>query len=315
MSMRTDRRRFLQRVRRGRRAGGPGRPGLPVGAPAGLGRRGEAGPEGRAAPARDRAPGPAAGRHPARAAARGGRRADQEGAELSGGAGGAPAGRRAQRPAAAARRVQVPRGAGGQLGAPGQPGLARLRPLAADLLVLDHFKSSQAQDVKRGELDDGPGRREGRAAAGPGARGVHRGDGPLGRGGRRRRRSPGWPAPPASNEIYELFVRYGARDFRDIGHKAIYVANSWRTLHCIGWQHAEPVLRSLAYALLQHDRRQPGRPRRPGRPPRAAQPGPGRADQGRLVRGQARRRRPRPTCSRPCGPAPTTTPASRSSSS
>ncbi len=44
------------------------------------------------------------------------------------------AGRRAERPAAAARRVQVPRGARGQLGAPGQPGLARLRPVAADLL-------------------------------------------------------------------------------------------------------------------------------------------------------------------------------------
>ena len=33
-------------------------------------------------------------------------------------------------------------------------------------------------------------------------------------------------------------------------HKAIYVANSYRTLGCIGQQHAEPVLRSLAYALL-----------------------------------------------------------------
>ncbi len=56
-----------------------------------------------------------------------------------------------------------------------------------------------------------------------------------------------------SNEVYELFFRYGARDFRSIGHKAIYVANSWRTLQCIGWQHAEPVLRSLAYALLMHE--------------------------------------------------------------
>ncbi len=55
-------------------------------------------------------------------------------------------------------------------------------------------------------------------------------------------------------EVFELFWRYGARDFRSIGHKAIYVANSWRTLQCIGWQHAEPVLRSLAYALLNHDR-------------------------------------------------------------
>ena len=52
-------------------------------------------------------------------------------------------------------------------------------------------------------------------------------------------------------EIFELFWRYGARDFRSIGHKAIYVANAWRALHAIGWRHAEPVLRSLAYALLE----------------------------------------------------------------
>jgi len=51
-------------------------------------------------------------------------------------------------------------------------------------------------------------------------------------------------------EVFEVFCRYGARDYRDIGHKAIYVANSWRTLQVIGWQHAEPVLRSLAYGLL-----------------------------------------------------------------
>jgi hypothetical protein len=56
----------------------------------------------------------------------------------------------------------------------------------------------------------------------------------------------------SSGEVYELFWRYGARDFRDIGHKAIYVANSWRTLQTIGWRHAEPVLRSLVSALLEH---------------------------------------------------------------
>jgi hypothetical protein len=54
-------------------------------------------------------------------------------------------------------------------------------------------------------------------------------------------------------QIYEPLFRYGARDFRSIGHKAIYVANSYRTLQAIGWQHAEPVLRSLAYALLMHE--------------------------------------------------------------
>lgn len=53
--------------------------------------------------------------------------------------------------------------------------------------------------------------------------------------------------------VYEHLFRYGMRDFRSIGHKAIYMANSLRTLQCIGWQHAEPVLRSLAYALLSHE--------------------------------------------------------------
>ncbi|HEV2294868.1 MAG TPA: hypothetical protein VGR35_13530 [Tepidisphaeraceae bacterium] len=54
-------------------------------------------------------------------------------------------------------------------------------------------------------------------------------------------------------EAFELFARYGPRDFRDIGHKAIFVANSFRTLAAIGWQHGEPVLRSLAYALLKFE--------------------------------------------------------------
>jgi hypothetical protein len=52
------------------------------------------------------------------------------------------------------------------------------------------------------------------------------------------------------DDLFEIFCRFGARDFRDIGHKAIYVSNSFRCLEVIGWQHAEPVLRSLAYALL-----------------------------------------------------------------
>ncbi len=57
----------------------------------------------------------------------------------------------------------------------------------------------------------------------------------------------------SAGEIFELFAQYGSRDFRDIGHKAIFVANSFRTLQNIGWHHAEPILRSLAYALLAHE--------------------------------------------------------------
>jgi hypothetical protein len=53
-----------------------------------------------------------------------------------------------------------------------------------------------------------------------------------------------------ANEIFEILCRYGVRDFRELGHKEIYVANSFRTLEAIGWHHAEPVLRSLVYAMV-----------------------------------------------------------------
>lgn len=55
-------------------------------------------------------------------------------------------------------------------------------------------------------------------------------------------------------EVSECFWRLAVRDFRDIGHKIIYAANAWRTLQVIGWRYAEPVLRSLAYALLDRGR-------------------------------------------------------------
>jgi hypothetical protein len=70
-------------------------------------------------------------------------------------------------------------------------------------------------------------------------------------------------------ELFDLYARYGSRDFRDIGHKIIYVSNSFRALKVIGWQHAEPVLRSLTYAILKHDGKNPAKedlePDRPGR--------------------------------------------------
>ncbi len=62
----------------------------------------------------------------------------------------------------------------------------------------------------------------------------------------------GFARSAGTNTVFELLYRFGCRDFRSIGHKAIFVANAKRTLDCIGWQHAEPVLRSLAYALLNH---------------------------------------------------------------
>ena len=53
-----------------------------------------------------------------------------------------------------------------------------------------------------------------------------------------------------AHEIIEGLWQYGARDYRNIGHKAIFVASSWRTLQTIGWRHAEPTLRSLVLGLL-----------------------------------------------------------------
>lgn len=38
-----------------------------------------------------------------------------------------------------------------------------------------------------------------------------------------------------------------------LGHHPIMVANTWRTLDALGWQHAEPVLRYLARALSRHE--------------------------------------------------------------
>ena len=61
------------------------------------------------------------------------------------------------------------------------------------------------------------------------------------------------------DDAFELFARYGCRDWRDIGHKAIYVSNAFRTLDSIGWHHAEPVLRSLAYALMKYDGESPAK--------------------------------------------------------
>jgi hypothetical protein len=115
--------------------------------------------------------------------------------------------------------------------------------------ALDYFKSAQAEDVREGDWtmaapDDSkvPSSAKARLAF--------------------RQAMDAWDEPAAdaaviglartagAQEIFEIFCRYGARDFREIGHKAIYVANSWRTLQAIGWQHAEPVLRSLTLGLL-----------------------------------------------------------------
>ncbi|MBI3208781.1 MAG: hypothetical protein HYZ37_07755 [Candidatus Solibacter usitatus] len=60
----------------------------------------------------------------------------------------------------------------------------------------------------------------------------------------------------SGENVFAMLWEFGARDYRNIGHKAIYAANASRTLHTIGWQHAEPVLRSLVLAMLDFGKQQ-----------------------------------------------------------
>lgn len=56
--------------------------------------------------------------------------------------------------------------------------------------------------------------------------------------------------PP--EQVLNQLWRYGARDFRAIGHKAITVANCARLLPIVPAERAQPMLRSLVLALLNH---------------------------------------------------------------
>jgi hypothetical protein len=131
----------------------------------------------------------------------------------------------------------------------------RLLPL---FWALDNFKSSQAVDVREGDwslsrVDESRVPKPHRAkadyiqameawdegAADAAVAALCRGSGAA--------------------ECMEPVWRMAVRDQRNIGHKPIFAAQSWRTLQAIGWEHAEPVLRSLTFGLLdlQGDRPKP----------------------------------------------------------
>ncbi len=124
--------------------------------------------------------------------------------------------------------------------------------------ALDNFKASQAEDVRQGDwalgrVDESrvPSPHRARAeytqameawdadAADAAVAGLCRGTGAA--------------------ETMEPIWRMAVRDQRNIGHKPIFAAQSWRTLQAVGWEHAEPVLRSLTFGLLdlQGDRPRP----------------------------------------------------------
>ena len=121
----------------------------------------------------------------------------------------------------------------------------RLLPL---FWALDQFKKSQAEDVEQGDFQmaalSGPlpspekAKEEFHAA-------MNAWDEE-----RASRAVAAFVQSHGADEVIEAIWRYGARDFRSIGHKGIFVANSWRTLQTIGWRHAEPTMRSLVMALL-----------------------------------------------------------------
>ena len=118
--------------------------------------------------------------------------------------------------------------------------------------ALDYFKSSQQRDVEEGDwtmaaVDESkvPPPHQARRAF---REAMENWDGDAADVA-----IAGLARSAGANEVFELLAHYGCRDFRSIGHKSIFVANGFRTLQCIGWRYAEPVLRSLTYALLNHN--------------------------------------------------------------
>jgi hypothetical protein len=119
--------------------------------------------------------------------------------------------------------------------------------------AIDHFKSSQAADEREGDWTMGPVDESAVPSSHKAKQALidaldHWDEGAADAA------IVGMVRTAGAHEIYEVLARYGARDFREIGHKEIYVANSFRTIEVIGWHHAEPILRSLVYGILDRDR-------------------------------------------------------------
>jgi hypothetical protein len=119
------------------------------------------------------------------------------------------------------------------------------------LWAADVFKGSQASEQRSGSWALGPVREQLVAPA-------HRAEGAF------RDAMERWDPEAADaavvglarslprDRLFALLFHYGARDFRAIGHKAITVANCHRLLGVVAPEHAEPMLRSLVLALLNH---------------------------------------------------------------
>ncbi len=121
--------------------------------------------------------------------------------------------------------------------------------LLALFWALDNFKSSQAQDVKEGDWWLEPVKEA--AVPGP-AEARKRFTAAMDRWDDEAADAAvtGLCRAAGAGEVMEYLWRYGARDQQNIGHKIIFTAQAFRTLQTIGWEHAEPVLRSLVFGLL-----------------------------------------------------------------
>jgi hypothetical protein len=131
------------------------------------------------------------------------------------------------------------------------PADVRLLPL---FYALDHFKTAQERDARAQGGDWSMGPLKGEVPSGDEAASELRAAMEAWDMDRAERAAAGMARNGSAAEAFALLWEYGARDYRNIGHKAIYVANASRTLDAIGWQHAEPVLRSLVLGLLDFGR-------------------------------------------------------------
>ncbi len=132
----------------------------------------------------------------------------------------------------------------------------RLLPL---FWALDNFKSAQQKDVQEGDWTLGrvdeahlptPGQAKAEFVRAMDAWDIDAADSAIASLCRNA----------GAAEVMEPLFYYGLRDHRDIGHKAIFAMQCWRTLQTVGWSHAEPVVRSLAYGLLDQGGGEPKTP-------------------------------------------------------
>jgi hypothetical protein len=133
------------------------------------------------------------------------------------------------------------------------PADSRLLPL---FYALDNFKTAQERDARSASGDYtmraiGGSLPAGERAAAEFSAGMEAWDFE-----RAERAAVSLARHRGASDVFEMLWRYGARDYRNIGHKAIFVANACRTLQAIGYQHAEPVLRSVALGLLDFGKQQ-----------------------------------------------------------